>query len=110
MPRNYIRKTIATTPNKDNILAAIKDVRIEKKPLRAVAIARKIPASSLFRYLKKIDAAFQDVSKFKDEELMSCIEDATNFSGRPVCSILFLVFIFDYLSDFFFFIFLDFFC
>lgn len=61
MPRNYIRKTIATAPNKNKILAAIKDVRIEKKSLRAVATARNIPASSLCRYLKKIDAVFKDV-------------------------------------------------
>lgn len=85
MPRKYVKKKEDSTPDADHLLNAIKEIRIEKNTVQSVSTARKIPKSSLFRYLKKIDKEFPDISKATDEEILQTICSITAHDGKPVC-------------------------
>lgn len=88
MPRNYVRKTDKTAPNPETLLAAVKEVRVEKKFVKTVADAHSIGRTSFYRILNKVDEAFKDVSKVADEKLLEFIKSINSVGSPGVCCFL----------------------
>lgn len=57
----------------DALLAAVKDVLIEKNGIRATARAYNLPKSTLEWHTKKVKESFDDVASVSDSVLMGFI-------------------------------------
>lgn len=65
-------------------MRAIKEIKVNKKPITTVARAYNVPKSSMFRYIKKLDAIVPDVAELDDDELTSKIREIASYAVLSV--------------------------
>ena len=71
--------------NLGDLVKAIKEIKVEKKLVRAVAKAYSIPKTSLFRYISKLDEQISDIALIDDDELTDKICKLTSHGSPTVC-------------------------
>lgn len=74
------RKTDHGITDYNGLLSAIKQVKINKKSIKATARDYNIPGTSFLRYIKKIDDEFPDITKVSDDELLKNIKRIASYS------------------------------
>lgn len=66
------------------LIQAIRDVKMNKKAAKPTARAYKIPKTSFYRYLEKVNAKYTDISRVDDVELMNCLRGITARGTKTV--------------------------
>lgn len=92
MTRNYIKKYADRQIDYDNLVKAIKLVKIENKSGRSVASSYGISQTSLSRYVKKVSLQFPDFSTVTDDQLKNYLKEITHQAGKTVISNFFNIF------------------
>lgn len=80
MASRRARKTDRGIKDFENLLNAVKEVKIEKKKILRVAKAYGIPDNSLGRYIKKLDDIVPDISAVPDDQLLKILKESTSYS------------------------------
>lgn len=78
----HVRRTDTGIKDIDALVAAVKEIKIDKRSVKSIAIKYKIPRSSLIRYMDKLCAQIQDISLVDDSELTSKLQTITS-RGSP---------------------------
>lgn len=81
---NWKRKTDHGVSDFDALMRAIKEIKVNNKPITTVARAYNIPKSSMFRYIQKLDAIVPDITELDDEELRSKIHEIASYAVLSV--------------------------
>lgn len=81
---NWKRKTDQGVSDFDALMRAIKEIKVNKKPITTVARAYNVPKSSMFRYIKKLDAIVPDIAELDDDELTSKIREIASYAVLSV--------------------------
>lgn len=82
LPRYYPKSE--TSIDYDNILAAIKAIKIEKQSYRVVAGAFNLSKTNLARYIAKLNELNIDVATAETDVLMDVIKDSSKAGAKPV--------------------------
>ncbi|XP_033228833.1 uncharacterized protein LOC117180445 [Belonocnema kinseyi] len=88
MPRHkYVIESRKPTIDANALVAAVKEILIEKKALRSVARAYNIDKSRLFRYISKLNDSNLDPSTASEEKLIEFLSSlSTTSGGRTIFS------------------------
>ncbi|XP_033221237.1 uncharacterized protein LOC117175639 [Belonocnema kinseyi] len=88
MPRHkYVIESRKPTIDAKALVAAVKEILIEKKALRSVARAYNIDKSRLFRYISKLNDSNLDPSTASEEKLIEFLSSlSTTPGGRTIFS------------------------
>lgn len=74
------RKTTNGLIDHDVLLAAIKQIKIEKKSIRSAALDFNIPRPSLQRYVKKFDENCVNIDLFNDNQLLDLVKSIAGYA------------------------------
>lgn len=83
----YKRKTEHGVSDYSVLLKAVKEIKNEKKSIRATSKTYNIPKTSLLRYVRKVNSKFDDISRVTDAVIMDqlrCI--SSNSIGKHLIS------------------------
>lgn len=67
-----------------NVVEAIKAVKLENRPVHAVARSYELPRMSLTRYVAKVSSQYEDISTVTDEELVETIKRSCSYAACAV--------------------------
>lgn len=82
MPR-YVAK-YDQSDDLQEYLAAIKEIKIEKKSSRTVANNRGLSRSRIMRYLKKFEEAELDVATASEKLMLDTLKSSSTIGAKPV--------------------------
>lgn len=68
----------------DQLLCAIKRLKINKISERAACVAAGISRSTFQRQLKRVDTEFEDFAKATDEQLLDFLKERPRHGGKTV--------------------------
>lgn len=79
----YKRKTDHGNIDEDNLIAALKAIKVAKQSVRATANSYNIPRSTLQREIARLDATEVDIASMTDEDLKIFVK-ARDAWGRKI--------------------------
>lgn len=74
------RKTDHGITDFDALLKAIKEVKVDKNPIKRTARTYNIPSSSFLRYIKKFDDEVPDITQVSDDVLMKIVKKVASYT------------------------------
>lgn len=81
---HYKRTSERANVNVETLCAAVKEVALDKKSMRSVALAYKIPPKSFNRYVAKVKERIPDLSTADDIELMNVMKTCVGYHTLTV--------------------------
>jgi len=81
-----VRKTNHGITDWNNLVAAIKEIKVDHKRLRSTARAYNISKSSLGRYVNKLNDANEDISTLDDDALLKLVKSVSSYATPSLVS------------------------
>jgi len=81
-----VRKTNHGITDWNNLVATIKEIKVDHKSLRFTARAYNIPKSSLGRYVNKLNDANEDISTLDDDALLKLVKSVSSYATPSLVS------------------------
>lgn len=75
------RKTNHGITDFEVLLKAIKEVKVDKKPIKTTARLYDIPHSSFARYVQKFDVRIPDITQLNDTELAKVVKEIASYAA-----------------------------